>query len=102
GRWIRVSTRRARHGGRPVVEVAVEDRGPGIHDEERQTVFEPFYRGASARRSRQPGSGLGLTIVRRAVEAYGGLDSPRRTVPPGCTFRMGFPTTDAWPQPVPA
>jgi PAS domain S-box-containing protein len=46
----------------------VEDNGPGIPASEREKVFAPFYR---ADRS-TPGSGLGLTIVRRIVEMYGG------------------------------
>ena len=92
GRWIHVSAQRALHAGRPTVEVTVEDRGPGIEDEETMAVFEPFFRGSSARRSRQPGSGLGLSIVKSAVEAYGGGITLERAVPHGCKFRLFFPT----------
>ncbi|AME23967.1 MULTISPECIES: ATP-binding protein [Burkholderiaceae] len=58
--------------GRPVVEIS--DNGPGIPAEERERVFDRFYRvGASADRARTDvaGSGLGLAIVRRIAEQHG-------------------------------
>jgi signal transduction histidine kinase len=58
-------------GARAVV-LRVEDRGPGIAREERERVFEPFYRGPAAERNRTPGSGLGLSLVRHVVRAHGG------------------------------
>jgi len=61
----------ARGDGRAVV-LRVEDRGPGIARDERERVFEPFYRGPAAERNRAPGSGLGLSLVRRVVQAHGG------------------------------
>ena len=47
----------------------VEDNGPGIPPEERDRVFDRFYRGDTAA---EGGSGLGLAIVRRAAERHGG------------------------------
>jgi len=49
--------------------LAVEDDGPGIAASERERVFERFYRGAG---HESPGSGLGLSIVKQAVERTGG------------------------------
>jgi signal transduction histidine kinase len=60
--FVRVSDR---------VEVGVEDDGPGLDDGERALVFERFYRGSSGREAGE-GSGLGLTVARRIVEAAGG------------------------------
>ena len=54
------------HGG---IQVRVADHGPGIPEEERDLVFEPFYRGASRIGA---GSGLGLAIARAVVQAHGG------------------------------
>lgn len=48
----------------------VRDHGPGIRDEDLPLVFERFYRSAEARTN--PGSGLGLSIVRHIVEGHGG------------------------------
>ncbi len=53
-----------------VVRVRVTDRGPGIPPEERERVFEAFYRGSVS--PERPGSGLGLAIVRAIVLAHGG------------------------------
>jgi two-component system sensor histidine kinase MprB len=51
-------------------ELRVRDHGPGIAEEDREHVFDRFYRSADARSL--PGSGLGLAIVREVVEAHGG------------------------------
>jgi two-component system sensor histidine kinase KdpD len=53
------------------VVVAISDRGPGIAPDERERVFERFYRGQAARRN-DGGTGLGLTICRAVVGAHGG------------------------------
>jgi hypothetical protein len=55
-----------RLGGRPSVRLAIADNGPGLTDEQRARLFEPFYT------TKVDGMGLGLTIVRRIVEAHGG------------------------------
>ena len=52
------------------IELVVEDDGEGIAPELAEQVFEPFWRGDSARTSK--GSGLGLTLVKRIVEGLGG------------------------------
>jgi len=50
----------------------VEDEGLGVPEADRDLVLEPFHRAANVRESRIPGTGLGLTICRRLVEAHGG------------------------------
>jgi two-component system sensor histidine kinase MprB len=52
------------------VRVEVRDRGPGIADGDLVRIFDRFYRAADARS--QPGSGLGLSIVREVAMAHGG------------------------------
>jgi signal transduction histidine kinase len=70
GRFVGVSARPGKGGSSVVLQV--DDRGPGIPPDERTRVFEPFYRGRSARDRQAPGSGLGLSVVRHVVESLGG------------------------------
>lgn len=51
--------------GRPFIEV--EDNGPGIPDDERQRIFERFYRGEA---NPAPGTGLGLSIVKEVADRH--------------------------------
>jgi two-component system sensor histidine kinase TctE len=62
---ITVEVARVPGGG---ASVAVRDTGPGVPDDERAKVFEPFYRG---REAVAPGTGLGLAIVRTIADAHG-------------------------------
>jgi two-component system osmolarity sensor histidine kinase EnvZ len=55
----------ARRGGDRFVQVTVDDDGPGIPSERRESAFKPFESGAS-------GTGLGLSIARDIVRAHGG------------------------------
>lgn len=52
------------------LNVAVTDTGPGIDDDEADTIFEPFRRGRDTNRAK--GAGLGLTISQALVQAMGG------------------------------
>jgi signal transduction histidine kinase len=64
---IRVAGHEAR------VRIEVEDRGPGVEADDREAVFDRFYRGrAAGRRSATPGAGLGLSLVAEHVQAHGG------------------------------
>ena len=55
-----------------VAELRVADQGVGIPAEERERIFERFYRGGDEEVRRTKGTGLGLYIVRRLVERMGG------------------------------
>ncbi|HTP32878.1 MAG TPA: HAMP domain-containing sensor histidine kinase, partial [Candidatus Acidoferrales bacterium] len=71
-RWIGVSASAAGTQGAPEVEIRVADRGPGIPADEQAHVFDPFFRGKSAIQDQVHGTGLGLNLVKRIVEAHGG------------------------------
>ncbi len=58
------------HGG--WLAVHIDDEGIGIPEADRPLVAEPFHRAWNVRESRIPGTGLGLYICRRLVEAHGG------------------------------
>ncbi len=82
-------TIRARHQPPDSVLVTFADDGEGIEASERAHVFDRFFRGGRVRESRIPGSGLGLYVCRRLVEAHGGwirLDTTRRGM--SVTFRL--------------
>ena len=57
------------------VVFTVEDRGLGIDAEDRKHIFEPFYRGREAVSRQIHGSGLGLNLVMRIVDAHGGAST---------------------------
>ena len=72
---------RARLQGGTSVIVTFADDGIGIHPEDRPLVFDRFHRGRGVPESPVAGSGLGLYICRRLIEAHGGwirLDTARR------------------------
>jgi two-component system sensor histidine kinase MprB len=70
--------------------VSVADSGPGISDEDRQYVFDRFWRSPSARSL--PGSGLGLSIVAQVVdEFHGTVTVDRDPILGGGRFTLTFP-----------
>jgi two-component system heavy metal sensor histidine kinase CusS len=77
-------------GEGPVVRVCVDDSGPGIPEAERELVFEPFRRG-STRKGRRAGYGLGLSIVRGAVDSQGGSVSISTSEFSGARFVVELP-----------
>jgi len=71
--------------GRSLIRVDVADDGPGIPAEMVEPIFEPFFS------TKASGSGLGLSIVRRIVEAHQGELTVRSESKKGSTFTMRFP-----------
>jgi PAS domain S-box-containing protein len=63
---VEIRCARAEVDGLPALRVAVRDNGPGLGPEDRQRIFEPFYT------TKTKGTGLGMAIARRIVEAHGG------------------------------
>lgn len=55
-----------------LVEIAVEDDGPGIPEDRREEAFRPFHRLDQGRNLQSGGSGLGLSIARDIARAHGG------------------------------
>ena len=77
------------------VAVGVEDRGSGLNTAELPRVFEPFFRGDSARRDGQPGVGLGLAVARRIAASSGGTLDVESSIGAGCLFVLRLPGTTA-------
>ena len=101
GGEVRVSAKRVDQAGVPMVELRIEDSGPGIPPDERERVFERFYR---PRTSQSQGSGLGLAIVRRIAELGNGSVAIEDGLPHaegrGCAIVIRLPALDAVPEPI--
>ncbi len=80
-----VSCRDARLGGRPAVTVCVRDNGPGFSDEQRRRAFEPFQT------TKPTGTGLGMAIAKRVVEAHGGCIALAETTGRGAEVVITLP-----------
>jgi PAS domain S-box-containing protein len=63
---VQVKCRDVQLEGQPAIELRIEDNGPGLTPEARRNVFEPFFT------TKTKGTGLGMAIARRIVEAHGG------------------------------
>ncbi|WP_412480026.1 ATP-binding protein [Azonexus sp. IMCC34839] len=68
GGEVRLRAERLDHGWR----FACLDQGPGVAEEDRQRIFDPFVQGRRAAPAPRQGSGVGLSIVRELVRAMGG------------------------------
>jgi len=71
--------------------VRVQDRGPGISNEERELIFQRFWR---RNRNQQGSSGLGLSIVQRIAELHGATIDVQNRMAGGAQFSLAFPKTD--------
>jgi len=70
----------------------VSDTGTGVQLDEREKIFQPFYRGDTGRRIKQ-GMGLGLTIARELATAHGGQLDMESEFGKGSTFTVTLPIT---------
>jgi heavy metal sensor kinase len=76
--------------------VSVSDQGPGIATEDRDRIFERFYRVDKARSREQGGAGLGLSLAKWGVETHQGRIELETEPSRGSTFRIVLPArTDA-------
>ena len=86
--WIGVSASKAGGNKQAAVEIRVADRGPGIPEDEQEHIFDPFFRGRRAVEDQVHGTGLGLNLVKKIVEAHGGSirvkSQPRREPSSSC------------------
>ena len=82
-----VEVRVARDGDQAVIDV--DDRGPGVADDELQAIFEPFHRGRHT--EGVAGFGLGLAIAQRAVQAHRGQIVAQARADGGLRMRITLP-----------
>jgi len=85
---ITVATRLADRNGEEVVEIAVEDNGPGFQRELIGQVFDPYVT------TKSRGTGLGLAIVRKIVEEHGGHVEADNRAGSGARVRVDLPLNE--------
>jgi two-component system sensor histidine kinase GlrK len=85
----RIGIRVARRAEQVVVDVM--DEGPGIPNDERERIFEPFFQGRMPTGRHVRGTGIGLSVVHECVQAHGGNVGVRVRPTGGSHFRMTLP-----------
>ncbi|MFZ0520983.1 MAG: ATP-binding protein [Candidatus Acidiferrales bacterium] len=93
--WIGIFAAAAPPNGSPAVEIRVADHGPGIPKEEREHIFDSFYRGRRAVQDQIHGTGLGLTLAKKIVEAHGGTIAVKSQPNEGTEFIVRLPAATA-------
>ena len=76
------------------MHLQVSDTGSGIPNEDVDKVFDEFFRVDASRTRGTGGAGLGLTIVKRLVDAHNGEISAESTLGEGSTFTVSLPIAD--------
>jgi signal transduction histidine kinase len=89
--WIRITASAQGTDHARNVVVTIEDKGIGIKPAELAQIFEPFYRGADVVAAQIHGNGLGLSLVKNAIEANGGTISVESTFGKGSSFTLKLP-----------
>ena len=90
GSEVQVSARTLRSGE---LEIRVADQGIGIAADERERIFEKFYRGKDGATHSVRGTGLGLAVAKMLVEAHLGQIRVESEVGRGSTFIVRLPTS---------
>jgi signal transduction histidine kinase len=89
--WLGIRAHTIETGHGTGVQITVEDRGIGIPSAELRHVFEPFYRGQTARSAQIRGTGLGLSLAREAANSMGARITVESTVGKGSAFTLHIP-----------
>lgn len=82
-----IRTRALHEAGRELVELRIQDNGPGFPDALREHLFEPYVT------SKEKGTGLGLAIVKRIVEEHGGAITAENLKGGGASVTIQLPLT---------
>jgi PAS domain S-box-containing protein len=70
---------------RPAIRIRIRDNGPGLTPEQRRKIFEPFFT------TKSQGTGLGMAIAKRIVQAHGGAITVGENPPPGAEIILTLP-----------
>ncbi|MGH9353805.1 MAG: ATP-binding protein [Terriglobia bacterium] len=86
GGALRITAAQAQSAGRAGVEIAIEDTGLGVPNEQREQIFNPFFT------TKKTGVGLGLSIVSKIVDDHHGTIKLDGSPHGGACFRLFFPS----------
>ncbi|MBL8161964.1 MAG: GAF domain-containing protein [Anaerolineae bacterium] len=75
----------------PVLHISVRDTGIGMSEEDLMKLFTPYFRSENPLTRQQPGTGLGLTIVRGIIQGHGGEIWVESELNKGTTFNFTVP-----------
>jgi two-component system sensor histidine kinase CpxA len=95
GAEVEIRLRKRMKNGDRQVEIEVNDRGPGIPENQREAILRPFYRVDYARSQTTGGFGVGLAIADRAVRLHHGNLCASNREDGGATFRITLPTNES-------
>jgi signal transduction histidine kinase len=90
-KWLAIRARGVETGHGTGVEITVEDRGIGMPSDEISRIFDPFFRGRTARSAQIHGTGLGLSLAQAAASSMGGRISVKSTLGRGSSFTLHIP-----------
>jgi signal transduction histidine kinase len=82
---IEILCSEAKIRGKPGIRIRVQDNGPGLSPEQKARIFEPFYT------TKTKGTGLGMPIAKRIVEAHGGSIEVGNGPRPGAEIIVALP-----------
>lgn len=85
GTTVLVTTHTGMDAGRPFVEIAIRDQGPGIPEDQRESVFHPFFT------TKESGTGLGLPVTQQIVADHGGTIAIEGAPGEGARFVIRIP-----------
>ena len=88
GGLLKIEGHLAWDGTREGIEINIGDTGVGIRKQDFEKIFEPFYT------TRETGTGLGLAVVSRITEAYGGKIHMQSESGKGTLFTIWLPAID--------
>jgi signal transduction histidine kinase len=88
---IAASAKRSSTISQPYVQLEISDNGPGISDEVKQSLFDPFVS------TKNDGTGLGLAIAKKLIDAHGGRLEADDNPGGGARFVIRIPMLDRSP-----
>lgn len=95
GGWIGIFVSATGGPDAPAIQVRIADRGEGIPADEVAHIFDPFYRGKKALSDQIHGTGLGLSLTKRIIEAHGGTIAVQSQAGQGTEFVIRIPAVAA-------